>query len=152
MQDRFEAVEFGACEIRMCVDDQAGDDLAGAGRPDQTLLGVRGETFIRDDLLGAVGQRGGGRAGHAGEGDVVGVSGIGRSEPLGQAVQPPIQPERHQVRQHRRGRRALRQMRYGQPGAEPAIGGVGAREQRLAFRPRRPGRGESRETVATGSE
>jgi phosphatidylglycerol:prolipoprotein diacylglycerol transferase len=111
-QGRFQPVVFTARDVDMAVDGQARDALAIALVHDAGFAVVH-----RVALIGADRRR------HAGEpaaprreipitreGEIVAVAGVACAQAPCQPVQPAIQPPGAEIGQHRRGRRALRQM------------------------------------------
>ena len=128
---RPERIVGGARQVGSLVDDDAGDGLAHPGAHDPRLARVEGEAFVAGDGGDEVEEaRDRGRQPlSAGEGQIVGVARVGGIDRGRQRRQARVEREARQVGERRRGRRALRQVRLGQPAAEVKqrvdLGGAG---------------------------
>ena len=85
-------------------------------------LGRHGaEALIARDLGDDAAERAGGEVGGAGEGEVVGVAGVGRAERGRERREPAVEVRRRERGERGRGRRALREVGRGEATAEAVV-------------------------------
>ena len=92
VQDRPQGAELLARDRGPIVDRQAGHLLPAAPAHHARLRGVLGQTLGPDDRADAAEQPAHGAGGIAGEGQVIGIAGVGEAVTAGQAIQAAVEP------------------------------------------------------------
>src|SRR5690606_24657797 len=110
IEGRSDGAEGLASDGELVVDDDAGDLPLAAAAHHPRLVGVDGEALVADDvgdLAEELAELGRGRGLLAGEGEVVGVAGVGEAELIGEALQAAIEAAAEDVGDRRARGRAL---------------------------------------------